>query len=224
MDRRNVRVLGFIAPGDPDTLIVPLKRSGPKGRFHMAKEVFDASRATHKPDALDVLELEDGIASLEARKAEIERKTFLVPGQKRKALDEVQQGLGRLRKALLTAREHVAYNGEQSAILEREREFRRKRDIEEQAGKPEAVKQQKLAAEIAKAKAGLPETEGKPEPAKPDKPDPMTAHAAMSPEQKQKLQADMLETPIPKEEDGFDSDDWLERRRLLMERKRKPKP
>ncbi len=151
---------GICCTGDPDTLIIPLRGAALKGRFHMVKDVFDASRAKPKPDALDVLRLEDDIASLEARKGRNRAKTFLVPGQKRKALDEVQLGLGRLRQALLADKEHVAYNAEQSARFWNASEsFAAKSPLKSKPASPEAVKQQRLAAEIAKARAGLPETE-----------------------------------------------------------------
>lgn len=190
----------------------------------MAKDSFEAWRAARQADALDVLKLEEQVAMLEAQKAAIEGKTFVIPGQRRKAVDEVQTRLARLRLSLLTVQEQVAANAEQTAILEREREFRRKKKAEEDARKPEAVERRRLAAEIGKAaRDGLPETEGTLPPAKPAKPDRMADFAAKSDVEKQKIQSQMLETPSPGEGDPFDPDGWLEQRRLKMEQKRRPK-
>lgn len=184
------------------------KKDDPKGVFSFQ----------HEPDALDQLALEDEIAELDRKIAEVETSPSLIPGRQKKQLAELGKEKAKREWKLVSIREKVAANTEQAAILENQRVLRKR--AAEEANKHKA----ELAKEIGKASMGVAESEGQPEPERPEKPDRMADYDSLSNEQKQKLQADMLETePVAENPEPADDDpegeEWLLKRRLKRKKK-----
>lgn len=84
-----------------------------------------AVHAAHTPDALDLLKIERRIDLLETEKAKLEAKSKLTPGRTAQ-LAKINEELGRLAWARISATEHVRANLHQSEIYEREKEVDRR--------------------------------------------------------------------------------------------------
>jgi predicted nuclease with TOPRIM domain len=79
-----------------------------------------AISVTHTPDGLDLLKIEQRIEVLEKKKADLERKSKLVPGRSEQ-LARVSQELSQLRHDHSSMQEHVRANLYQSKIYENEK-------------------------------------------------------------------------------------------------------